>query len=84
VRRRQRAAEPDPDAVEVGELELLPGQFQATVAGEPLDLTRRAAVLQANATLRSEEAADDEEPGSGDERSEPDQAMTDAFRAFGG
>src|SRR4051794_39714444 len=41
VRRRQRSGEPAPDAVEVGELELLPGQFQATVAGEPLDLTRR-------------------------------------------
>jgi hypothetical protein len=40
-----------------------------------------AAVLQANADVRAEDE-DDEETGSGDERSEPDQAMTDAFRGF--
>jgi DNA-binding response OmpR family regulator len=42
VRRRRRAAdEPSSDAVAVGEIELLPGQFQASVAGIPLELTRR-------------------------------------------
>jgi DNA-binding response OmpR family regulator len=42
VRRRRRAGdEPGVGAVEVGEIELLPGQLQATAAGVPLDLTRR-------------------------------------------
>src|SRR4051794_29318729 len=42
VRRRRRAAdERATDAVVAGEIELLPGQFGATVAGAPLDLTRR-------------------------------------------
>jgi hypothetical protein len=40
-----------------------------------------AAVLQANADVRADEE-DDDEAGDGDERSEPDQAMTDAFRGF--
>jgi hypothetical protein len=42
-----------------------------------------AAVLQANADVRADDEEDDE-PGAGDERSAPDQEMTDAFRAFGG
>jgi hypothetical protein len=42
-----------------------------------------AAVLQANADVRAEDDDDDDsDSGSGDERSEPDQAMTDAFRGF--
>jgi DNA-binding response OmpR family regulator len=42
VRRRRRAADqtPSPELV-AGEIELLPGQFMATVGGAPLDLTRR-------------------------------------------
>ena len=42
VRRRQRADdEPGAEPLAVGEIELLPGHFQATAAGAPLDLTRR-------------------------------------------
>jgi DNA-binding response OmpR family regulator len=42
VRRRRRIADGSgTDPVVVGELEILPGQFQVTVAGTPLELTRR-------------------------------------------
>jgi len=45
-----------------------------------------SAVLQANADLEPEDEEDggeEAEDEDGDERSEPDSAMTDAFRAFG-
>jgi hypothetical protein len=51
-------------------------------AGAESDLRHflEAAVLQANTDVRAED--DEDESGSGGERSEPDQAMTDAFRGF--
>jgi DNA-binding response OmpR family regulator len=42
VRRRRRIGDgAGAEALVVGEIELLPGQFQVTVAGTPLELTRR-------------------------------------------
>jgi hypothetical protein len=69
-------------AIKVGKAKL---RVDDITAGSESDLRHfiEAAVMQANADVR-EDDDDDEESGSGDERSEPDQAMTDAFRAFAG
>jgi hypothetical protein len=59
-------------------------RVDGVAAGSESDLRHflEAAVLQANADARADDEDDDDEAGTGDERSEPDQAMTDAFRAF--
>ena len=64
--------------IKVGKAKL---RVDAVVAGSERDLRHflEAAVLQASADA---EDNDDEETGSGDKRSEEDQAQTDAFRAF--
>jgi hypothetical protein len=66
--------------IKVGKAKL---RVEGIGAGAESDLRHflEAAVLQANADVRAEED-DDDDADQGDERSEPDQAMTDAFRAF--
>jgi DNA-binding response OmpR family regulator len=41
VRRRRRAGDDHAPPTTTGELEIVPGQFQVSVSGHPLDLTRR-------------------------------------------
>ena len=64
--------------IKVGKAKL---RVDAVAAGSERDLRHflEAALLQASADAEDE---DDEETGSGDERSEEDRALTDAFRAF--
>jgi hypothetical protein len=67
-------------AIKVGKGRL---RVDDVTAGSEADLRHflEAAVLQANADVRSEDEDDDEADASG-ERSEGDQTMTDAFRGF--
>jgi hypothetical protein len=65
--------------IEVGKAKLKIEAVSADAAGD-LRHFLESAVLQANADLRADDE-DEEEPG--DERSEEDQKLTDAFRAFG-
>jgi hypothetical protein len=57
-------------------------RVDGVAAGDESDLRHflESAVLQANANARADEEDDDER--SADERSESDQQLTDAFRAF--
>jgi hypothetical protein len=67
--------------VKVGKAKL---RVEGVEAGAESDLRHflEAAVLQARADVAADEE-DDDDAGAGDARSEPDQAMTDAFRGFG-
>jgi hypothetical protein len=64
-------------AVKVGKAKL---RVEAVAAGSERDLRHflEAAVLQASADADEE----DDDEATGDERSDEDQALTDAFRAF--
>jgi hypothetical protein len=67
-------------AIKVGKARL---RVDDIAAGSESDLRHflEAAVLQANADVRGDNE-DDDETGESGERSEADQAMTDAFRGF--
>jgi hypothetical protein len=61
-------------------------RVDAVRAGAEADLRHflESGVLQANSDLRAEEEGEAEDAESADGRSESDQEMTDAFRAFSG
>ena len=67
-------------AIKVGKSKLRVDDVTAGSEGD-LRYFLEAAVLQANADVRDDTEDDDEKDASG-ERSEADQAMTDAFRGF--